>query len=95
MPTAYHRYEVQKIADLKFMECPGSSITRRTWQILGLVNESCDTEGNIRHLPFSGTLLDQPLWFREAVKIVRAERHSDWNRELQEERAKAKSAKRC
>lgn len=93
VPTGYHQNEVQKMGDLKFFECPQSFITRRSWQIIALVNETADADGNILHLPFSGTILEQPLWYRGAVKMVRSERHSDWNRELQEKRARAKTGR--
>lgn len=48
---------------------------RATWQILGLVNEATSGENtDILHLPYPGTILDQPPWFREAVRIVANER---------------------
>jgi len=65
---------VKKINDIKFFECPQSVITRSTWQIISLVNEVTDKDTNVLHLPFNGTILEQPLWFRDAVKIVKAER---------------------
>jgi hypothetical protein len=66
---------VLKIDDIIFLECPMSCITRRTWEILRLVNETTDGEHtNILHLPFPGTILDQPPWYRQAVQIVRTGR---------------------
>lgn len=66
---------VLKAGDIKFFECPTSAIKHRTWQILRLINETIGGEqGDILHLPYPGTILDQPQWYREAVRIVRAER---------------------
>jgi hypothetical protein len=93
VPVAYHRMQLQKFGDLKLFECPTSFITSRTWQIIALVNESTNSEGDILHLPFPGTLLEQPIWYREARRMVQAERHSEWNRELQTERAKRRADK--
>lgn len=79
VPREYHDHEVCKIDDLKFFVCPVDFITRRTWNILGLVNETTNLEnGALVHLPFPGSYLEQPEWFREAVKIKRCERNSDW-----------------
>lgn len=71
-----------KIADSKFLECPLSAIPPAAWDLLGLVTDATDREGNILHLPCPGALLDQPPWFRQAVRIVRAERGSRWLAEL-------------
>lgn len=68
---------VAKWGDLKIFACPNSTITNRTWSILRLVNETTHPETTvITHLPFDGGLIDQPLWYREAVLIVREERNS-------------------
>lgn len=75
-----------KIADLKYFECPLSVITPRTWQILRLVNETTDSDTNILHLPFQGTILDQPPWYRAAVQIVREERSRHNREELEKTR---------
>jgi len=84
------QYHVLKIDCTKFMACPVSTITRRTWQILRLVNEVCGAENcEILHLPFNnsdggpGTILDQPTWFRDAVAIVRCERYRHRKEELE------------
>lgn len=74
---------VVKIDDLKFFECPGSVITRSTWQILDLLNECLDENGSIKHLlpgpgDEPGHIFNQPGWFRTAAKLVRIERNSDW-----------------
>lgn len=66
---------VAKILDLKFFECPVSVITKKTWDIIKLVNETTDENGKIIHLPFNGSYLDQPPWYREAVIIVRTVRN--------------------
>ena len=68
-----HR-DVLKIGDLKFFECPVSTINRKTWDIISLVNETTDGEGNILHLPFVGTILEQPDWYRQSVRILKKER---------------------
>lgn len=66
-----------KIGDLKLFACPVSTITAKTWQILKLVNETTHPETTtILHLPFDGSILDQPAWYREAVTIVREERNA-------------------
>lgn len=79
MPVGYHEHEVLKIDDLKFFACPVSFITARSRQLLELVNETCDLEtGKIDHLPYPGTITQQPDWYREAVKIKRNERLSEW-----------------
>lgn len=69
------RRHVLKIRDLKFYQCPVSVITATTWDVISLVNETTDGEGNILHLPFAGSYLDQPHWYREAVKLTKQERH--------------------
>lgn len=79
----------KKIGDLKFMACPISTITDQTWQVLRLVGDCTDDDGNLLHLPFSGALLDQPNWFLEARRIVKAER-GDWRKE-QADQAKRKA----
>lgn len=79
VPTSYHDHEVLKIDDLKFFVCPLSFITPRSWEMLGLVNETTSGETcEILHLPFPGSYLEQPEWYREAVRIKRGERLSDW-----------------
>ena len=65
---------VVKVLDTKFYACPSSIITRKTWKILELVNDTTDAETNIINLPFPGAYLDQPPWYREAVRIVRTQR---------------------
>jgi len=65
---------VAKWGDLKFFECPRSAITARTWEILALVNETTNCEGEVLHLPFEGSWLNQPHWYRKAVSIVKKER---------------------
>lgn len=66
---------MKKIADTKFLACPASTVTPRSWQIIRLVNECTGGEScDLLHLPFAGTLLDQPPWFREAVQMMRQER---------------------
>lgn len=79
---------VLKVADTKFMACPVSSITTRTWEIIALVNQTTDAEGNILHLPFPGSYLQQPQWYREAVQIVRGERARHQREQMEKERAK-------
>ena len=92
VPASYHKHTVMSIDDLRFFECPQSVITRSTWQILGFINETTNDECEILNPPpFPGTYMEQPSWYREARKIVRAERNSEWNRELQMERATAKA----
>ncbi|MCP3177309.1 hypothetical protein MJO47_09380 [Desulfuromonas sp. KJ2020] len=68
-------------APTKFMACPISTITSKTWQILALINDCTSAEStDLLHMPYSGpggqlgTIFDQPEWFRDAVRIVRAER---------------------
>lgn len=68
--------------DLRFYQCPVSTITADTWEMLALVNETTNAEGEIIHLPWPGTILDQPGTYREAVRIVRAERQEARKRAL-------------
>jgi hypothetical protein len=63
-----------KMGDIKLLACPISTITTQTWEILALVNDCTNADGDLLHLPFEGALLDQPPWFRDAVRIVRNER---------------------
>jgi hypothetical protein len=79
---------VLKLDDLKFYQCPVSSISQKTWQILELVNETTNAECDILHLPYQGTILDQPIFYREAVKIVRNERNKHRQRKMDEMRQK-------
>lgn len=65
---------VQKWSSLKFYECPRSAVTNRTWDILGLVNETTNCDGEVLHLPFPGAWLEQPQWYRQAVQVVKSER---------------------
>lgn len=75
---------VMKLDDLKFMACPVSTITPRSWQILKLINDCCSAENcDIINLPFPGTLLEQPTWFRQAVDIVRRERAAHRAKEME------------
>jgi len=39
------------------------------------VTETVNEEGNILHLPYPGTYLEQPPWYREAVNILRENRN--------------------
>lgn len=81
-----------KIDNLKFFQCPLSYITPRSWRILDLVVETTSGEtGEILHLPYSGSYLEQPAWYREAVKIRRNERLSTWFNDLMERKAKDKA----
>jgi hypothetical protein len=83
---------VLKIDDLKFFACPLSFISSKSWQMLELVNETTDLEtGRILHLPYPGTITQQPEWYREAVKIKRNERLSEWYSEELDKRLKKKS----
>lgn len=76
--------DVLKLEDMKFMACPVSTITPRTWQILKLVNDCCSAENcDIIQLPFPGSLLEQPVWFRQAVDIIRRERAEHRSREME------------
>ena len=66
---------VRKMGDIKFFECPISAIKPHTWNLMRLVNDATSSEHcDILHLVAPGTILDQPLWFTEAVQIVRSER---------------------
>jgi hypothetical protein len=69
---------------LKFLACPLSTITTQTWDVLNLVNDCTDGDGNLLNLPFAGSVLEQPEWFREAVRIVRSER-AEWRKQQMED----------
>lgn len=77
---------VLKIDDLKFFECPQSAITQKTWRILSLVHETTNNDGDILHMPFEGGILDQPPWYREAVRMVKRERAAHQKRKIEEAR---------
>ena len=75
---------VLKIGDLKFFSCPVSTVTRRTWDLMRLVNETVSSEHcDILHLIAPGTILDQPPWFLQSVRTVRSERTEHRRRELE------------
>lgn len=74
LTVSSHLKAVKKIAKIKFFECPQSVITQKTWGIISLVNEVTNKDTDILHLPFEGTILDQPQWFRAAVKMMKSER---------------------
>lgn len=80
---------VLKIADTKFFACPIGCITRRSWQILRMVNDLCGAENcEILHMPFDGDYFDQPPWFLDAVRIVREERARHHSEEMKKLRSK-------
>jgi hypothetical protein len=80
---------IEKIADLKYLACPISVITRDTWDLIKLVNLCADKDGNIHHLPEPEfPITDQSERFLVAHEMVVRERNSEWFRQLQEERAK-------
>lgn len=66
---------VLKVLGIKFHACPRSSITGKTWQILKLVYETTNENGEMLHLPFEGAYLDQPPWYREAVSVTKSLRN--------------------
>lgn len=81
--TLKHSYKA-KTGGVKFFECPVSAIKQRTWNLMRLVNETTSSEHcDIIHLVAPGTILDQPLWFTEAVQIVRSERAEHRRREME------------
>lgn len=84
---------VRKIATTKFMACPISSIDALSWDLLSLVSDCTDREGNITQRPYPGALLQQPPWFRQAVHIVRAERNSSWLADMIKARSERKKGK--
>ena len=59
----------------RFYACPVSVITENTRSIMDLVNNTTDIDCNILHMPFPGSYLDQPRWYRDAVNIIRNERN--------------------
>lgn len=65
---------VLKLGDIKFYRCPLGSITPASWQLLHLVQETTNADGDIIQLPYPGALLDQTPRYREAVRIMRAEK---------------------
>jgi hypothetical protein len=81
---------IDKIDDLKLFECAGSLVTRSTWQIINLVGEITDQDGRQTHYPL-GNVLEQPGWLREAVRMMRTEKNSDWYRREAKEAAKRKA----
>jgi hypothetical protein len=84
---------VLAMGDLRMFECPMTAIPGWVWDTINLVNNCTDGDGNLLHLPYPGTYLDQPVRFRHAVEITRSER-ARRNEELQKEaEAKAKSGR--
>jgi len=80
---------VEKIADLKFLSCPISVITGETWDLIRLVNLCTNKDGDILHFPEPDfAIQEQSPKFLKAVEIVRAERNSEWFRDLLEKRSK-------
>lgn len=81
--SSKHR-PVLKLDDLMFMACPTSTITPKTWEALGIVNNCITAEhGDWHHFPYPnkvtglpGGLFDQPGWLVEAVAMVRNERNT-------------------
>ena len=51
-----------------------SFVTRKTWDILGIVNETIDENGKINVMPYKGAYMDQPPWYKKAVSVVRSNR---------------------
>jgi hypothetical protein len=84
---------VQKLGDLKLWECPLTAISRRTWEILALVNETTNIDAEVLHLPFNGAWLDQPKWYRQAVSIVKVERAKHRQKEAAKQTASMKKGK--
>lgn len=76
---------VLKMDDLKFFRCPVSVITRASWDLLQLVNDTTSSDGDILQLPCPGSYLDQPERYREAVRIVKTERAA-WRRQEAEKK---------
>lgn len=79
---------VLKVGQTKFFECPISAITGKTWKIVGLVNETTNSEGDILHLPFQGCYEDQPQWYKDAVVIVKSERARHRAEQMEKPRGK-------
>jgi hypothetical protein len=77
---------VEKWGDLKILACPMSTITSQTWEILRIVDVTLDAEGNIACLPYPGAYLEQPIWYRQAVDIVRRERSEHRRKEMEKRR---------
>ncbi len=76
-------------APTMFLACPLSVLTANTWDVIDLVSECTGGENcDLLHLPFPGPLLDQPPWFREAVKIYRRERSDHFRWRMKKDREK-------
>jgi hypothetical protein len=75
----------------RFYACPVSVITENTRSIMDLVNNTTDIDCNILHMPFPGSYLEQPKWYRDSVNIIRNER--DKKREADRIKAAAKAAR--
>jgi hypothetical protein len=76
------------MGDLKLYECPLTTITDLTWQIIRIVNQTTDDNGKILHLPYQGAYLDQPEWYRTAVEITQRERAEHQRKQLEAQRGK-------
>lgn len=65
-------------AATKFYQCPISSITPYSWQLLQLVNDTITADGDLQPLcpghPALAEIAARPQAWREAVRIVKAER---------------------
>ena len=82
-----------KIDRTKFFQCPLQVVTGRTWRMLDVAGETTDHNGNVIQLPYPGAYQDQPVWYREAVRMLRNEKTSDWFCELMKKKAAAKHGK--
>jgi hypothetical protein len=68
--TASRDIRAIKIGEVKFYRCPISTITRKTWEILKVINATTDVDGNII-IPYVGqSYTDQPEWYKQALNIV-------------------------
>lgn len=65
---------VVKLGDMFIYECPTSAIDNGIKDLINVVNISTNKDGDIIHLPYKGTILDQPKRFLDAVQITRNER---------------------
>lgn len=82
-----------KIDRTKFFQCPLQVITGRTWRMIEIVGETTNIDGGVTHRPYPGAYLQQPVWYREAVRMLRNEKTSGWFSELMKKKAESKRGK--
>lgn len=79
-----------KLEDLKYYQCPVSVITSYSWELLRLVNDTVNNDGDLLPLcpghPAIDEIAQRPRAWQEAVRIVKSERAAHRQREMEKTR---------